>query len=396
MTAVSPLAPLVRAARERAAALDVPSSRLEDWRYVRLGHFAQFRPDEPRDVDGPAVAADLLGGLAEGALVLVDGVPVSDPAALPGGLSLEPAPELVAAWHDALDRTDLVEAWSLADLRTAATLHLSGAVERPIVIVDVITGGTGGGRLTMDAAPGAAADVVLVQVHAGRARTSRGVDVAAGADSALRIDELEIGLEDPASIGQAFATKRVRAERGAQVKWSAAVSGGELVRHAWRCDLAGEGAHVDLTAGTLVDGDRQCHHLVRMRHLAGNAYSRQVFKTVVDDRALASFDGLIFVAEGADGTDALQSSNNLQITPRARIATRPQLDVYADEVQASHGATVGQPDAEEIAYLRSRGLDPRLARALIIEGFVVDALDHLVQPAVRAVAERHLVRPLRG
>jgi Fe-S cluster assembly protein SufD len=113
---------------------------------------------------------------------------------------------------------------------------------------------------------------------------------------------------------------------------------------------------------------------VRLNHRVGKARSRQNFKTIADDRSLATFDGIIHVDAGADETDAMQQSNNLQLSPGARIVARPQLDIHTDEVIASHGATIGQPDPEEQRYLRTRGLDADTARSLIVGGFIIAGL----------------------
>ena len=130
-------------------------------------------------------------------------------------------------------------------------------------------------------------------------------------------------------------------------------------------------------------------------HHAGNASSRQTFTSVVNGTARSSFDGLVTVDEGADGTDAEQSNRNMALSPTAKIATRPQLDVYADEVAAGHGATIGAPQEEEISYLRTRGLSRDQARTLLIQGFAREPLGEITDPTIHDWAEDALLGALR-
>ncbi|MBA3683685.1 MAG: SufD family Fe-S cluster assembly protein, partial [Planctomycetes bacterium] len=119
--------------------------------------------------------------------------------------------------------------------------------------------------------------------------------------------------------------------------------------------------------------------------------SAQRFRNVADGRSSASFDGLVAIAKGADRANAEQENKNLLLTRTARIDTRPQLDILADDVKASHGATIGQPDQDEIFYLRSRGLSPVTALAMLTRGFAEEIVAALCDPTVRALAERMVV-----
>ena len=159
--------------------------------------------------------------------------------------------------------------------------------------------------------------------------------------------------------------------------------GGVLVRHRYDVHIDGEQAEAVITGASILNGDRQAHHLVRLSHHVGNSGSQQTFTAVADDQARSSFDGLVRVDVGADGTDAEQSNRNMSLSPDARIATRPQLDVFADDVAAGHGATIGAPQEEEIAYLRTRGLTRDQARALLIQGFAREPLNEISDPHLR-------------
>jgi Fe-S cluster assembly protein SufD len=127
-----------------------------------------------------------------------------------------------------------------------------------------------------------------------------------------------------------------------------------------------------------------------LHHAEPSASSHQLHKCIVDGKARAIFNGQILVAPRAQGTDARQQSRNLLLSDAARVDTKPQLEIYADDVKCSHGAAVGQLDPEELFYLQSRGLNADDARNLLTYGFAADVLTHVPVASLRR-ALRHLV-----
>ena len=113
--------------------------------------------------------------------------------------------------------------------------------------------------------------------------------------------------------------------------------------------------------------------------------SREVYKGVLDDTARGVFQGRIVVHRDAQKTDGHQLNRTLLLSPRAEVDTKPELEIYADDVKCSHGATAGEPEADQLFYLRSRGLDLRTARALIVEGFMNELLEAVGHEGARAV-----------
>jgi Fe-S cluster assembly protein SufD len=111
--------------------------------------------------------------------------------------------------------------------------------------------------------------------------------------------------------------------------------------------------------------------------------SHQLYKGILDGNAHAVFNGKIFVREGAQKTDALQTNKNLLLSPQARVDTKPQLEIYADDVKCAHGAAVGQLDQEELFYLQARGLDPDLARRLLTYGFAEEVIGKIKVESLR-------------
>ncbi|MBC7908982.1 MAG: Fe-S cluster assembly protein SufD, partial [Pyrinomonadaceae bacterium] len=151
----------------------------------------------------------------------------------------------------------------------------------------------------------------------------------------------------------------------------------QLSRHdiSVRMNQAGAECHVD---GLYIVGAGQhadTHSLID--HTQPHCVSRQLYKGILDGKSRAVFNGKVFVHEGAQGTDAQQTNRNLLLSKDARVDTKPQLEIFADDVKCAHGATVGQLEEEELFYLISRGLHPELAQNLLTYGFAEEVIDKI-------------------
>jgi Fe-S cluster assembly protein SufD len=153
--------------------------------------------------------------------------------------------------------------------------------------------------------------------------------------------------------------------------------GGGLVRHDLHCSLLGSGARASLNGAYLLDGKRHVDNHARVDHMAPDGFSEQYFRGVAGGSSKAVFNTAVYVHPGADGTEAKQSNANILLSKRAEIDTKPELEIYADEVIAAHGATVGQLDEQAVFYLRSRGLSEVQARQLLTTAFCRSVSDKL-------------------
>jgi len=153
--------------------------------------------------------------------------------------------------------------------------------------------------------------------------------------------------------------------------------GGELLRQEFRVELLEENGEMRLEGLSLLQEKKQTHHYVQMRHLAPACRSFQHFKGVLFDRAHLSFEGKIFVDQCAQKTEAYQLSNQLILGERACGYSKPHLEIFADDVKASHGATVAQLKADEMFYLQARGLSPRVAKNILIKGFCAELMEKM-------------------
>lgn len=213
-------------------------------------------------------------------------------------------------------------------------------------------------RLKVDLSAGAAAHLVVLHTREGISALD--VTLAEGA----QLEYTELFLE-----GAFSETSVTQAARSRCRLTTALLSGANA---SYRLDLTGPDAENDLGGVFLLGGSE--HGVVKLltRHLSADCRSSSNLKGVAGGRAVGEFSGLVYVAQDAQRTDARQQSRNVLLSPEARIETMPQLEIYADDVKCSHGATVGQMDSEAILYMRQRGLSESQARRLQIEGFVGD------------------------
>ena len=175
----------------------------------------------------------------------------------------------------------------------------------------------------------------------------------------------------------------IRLARDAAVKLGYVDLGGRLVRNDLRVELAGPGASCDVSGVFLAAQGQHVDNHTRIDHIAPHTASDEAFRGIVGERGRGVFNGKVVVHAGARGTDARQSSDNLLLSERAEVDTKPELEIYTDDVKCAHGATVGELDTEQLFYLRSRGMDEETARGLLTFAFANDLLRRIEVPELR-------------
>jgi Fe-S cluster assembly protein SufD len=171
---------------------------------------------------------------------------------------------------------------------------------------------------------------------------------------------------------------------------------GGLVRNATWHYLGGENAETHSYGLFLADKDQHIANFVKVDHAAPNCNSTQLFKGVLDDDASGAFNGRIMVHKDAQKTNAYQSNNNILLSETARMDSKPQLEIFADDVKCSHGATVGQLDENALFYLRSRGIDVREARLMLMFAFAHEVVKNITIEALRDRIDELVNKRLRG
>ncbi len=191
-----------------------------------------------------------------------------------------------------------------------------------------------------------------------------------------------------------LATLQFQLSRDSRLKTHSITLGGGFSRNDLNVILDGEGGEATLNGFYYVDGSRLADNHTRIYHNQPHCSSHELYKGILDGQARAVFNGRIYVRQGAQKTDAKQTNKNLILSEEALVNTNPQLEIYADDVKCTHGATIGQLDADVIFYLRSRGIGLDAARELLTYAFASDITSRLSIPSIRAELENHLFRQL--
>jgi len=187
-------------------------------------------------------------------------------------------------------------------------------------------------------------------------------------------------------LGKDTVPSLVRLGAGESLYWTFVVTSGCSLN--LEIDIEGEGCEVDLAGLYLCSGSDKADINVLVKHSCGGSVSRQLFKGTADGESKLSFNGLIYVAHDAQKTKAFQENHTILLSDRARVETRPQLEIYADDVECSHGATTGYLNADELFYMRSRGISGEQARRLQIISFLSPLLARLPEALAEELIEK--------
>lgn len=180
-----------------------------------------------------------------------------------------------------------------------------------------------------------------------------------------------------------FSHERVHVEREANLDWIFGAIGSHLTKNFSELDLVGQGASGRMSGFYFTDGVQHLDHDTQQNHLAPHTTSDLLFKGALRDKSRSVWQGMIYVAPGAQKTDGYQANRNLVLSKQARADSIPGLEIMADDVRCTHGATVGKIDADQVFYLRSRGIPYREAERLIVEGFFDPIMQRIPFEGVR-------------
>ncbi|MEW6312967.1 MAG: Fe-S cluster assembly protein SufD [Pseudomonadota bacterium] len=404
-----------QAALERFAARGLPTTRDEEWKYTdvaAVGKRASLAPERVgTDEKASVVALEFAQECAlpqPGArrLVFVNGYyepALSAAGTLPDGVRLGSLAQTLGAGDDDLSAffAPAAEHTVFANLNTAfatdgAVLHLTPgtAVDAPIYLLFIATAEAGAiyPRNLIVAEEGSRATVIEHYAGYAGARnfTVAVTQIAVGAGAVL--DHYKLLQEGGAALH--IAGVHAEQKAGSRFASHSFALGGRLQRNDITVRLAETGCACILN-GLYLAADRQLvDHHTRIDHLAPGCSSREYYRGVLDGAARGVFNGKVVVQPGAQKTDAYQANHNLLLSRQAEIDTKPQLEIFADDVKCTHGATVGQLDEDALFYLRCRGIDAELARSMLIHGFANDIIGRVEVPALRAKLEQLLVARL--
>ena len=389
-----------------------PSRRSEAWRYIDLRALEEkpMLPAGALDTVASAARAQLADvAFSEAAyrLVLVDGryaPELSVVGGLPSGvrlggtaMTIAERPDLVRSSIEAspFDSERPFVALNAAFFGDGFVLDIAPgvALDRPIEIIHLASAGTGGSLHTRSLVrAGAGSRASILETFAGNGDYWRNdvveLHLAAGAQFA-RVALVEEATE-ALHIGELLAVLGP----GSRLTGLVLLLGGRTVRHEATIRSDGEATRCALHGAFILSGHQEANIVTTVDHAAPGGETREIFKGVAAGRAHGAFQGRIAVRPGAQKVDAHQLSRNLVLSPRAAIDTKPELEIYADDVKCSHGAAVGDLDEAALFYLRTRGIGREEARRILIEAFVREVVELVELPAVREHVLSRLARRL--
>jgi Fe-S cluster assembly protein SufD len=396
-----------RAAIERFAAVGFPSSRDEEWRFTPVAPIAQaqFRPAAPSAVTRDALAPFLFGHAEWPQLVFVNGKyapELSVVPAVPAGMRLGSLSAALETDGEALARhltrharpeTTPFAALNTAFLRDGALVRVPpGAVlDQPVHLL-FVTSPEAGGTVThphnlVIVERGARASVVesYVTLAEGATYLTNAVtEVVSGEDAWTEHTRIQRESERAYHVG----LTHVDQARGSHYRSFTLAMGGAIARHNLHVRLNAPGIETLMYGLYLTRGDQLVDNHTAIYHDHPNCNSWEVYKGILDDRSRAVFNGKVLVKPEAQKTDAKQTNRNLLLSPNAKVDTKPQLEIFADDVKCTHGATVGFLDPQGLFYLRSRGIPIEAARKILTYAFAAEVVDEVALAPVRETLNR--------
>jgi Fe-S cluster assembly protein SufD len=222
--------------------------------------------------------------------------------------------------------------------------------------------------------------------------TNTVTEVFVGQDARFEIIRVQNQHNNSGKITHTF----IHQERDSYASSNNITLHGGLVRNATWHSLEGENSETHSYGLFFADKQQHVANFVKVDHIAPNCNSTQLFKGVLDDNSSGAFNGRIMVHQNAQKTNAYQSNNNIILSDTARMDTKPQLEIYADDVKCSHGATVGQLDEDALFYLRSRGIEEHEAKLMLMFGFAHDVIKNISIEALRDRIDNLVLQRLRG
>ena len=403
------LLPLRKAGLARFAELGFPTLAHEDWRYTNIAPIARmpFAPAAMPAVSGEAgeaIRRRVGPGLAGSHLVFVNGhyaPALSAVAPQAGGVLITNLAAALAQNHPVaqrhLARHARVEDNAFTALNTAffadgALIHVPAgqSVAEPVHLHFVSHGARGGTS---------AHPRNLIVAERGSQLTVWEHYHSEGEGPFLTNAVTELVAEEGAVVEQGkfqdesrpsfhVAALALRLERQSNVVCHSFALGARLARHGIHTTLAGEGVECVLNGLYLAREEQLVDHHMVVEHAQPRGNSHEYFNGILADRAKGVFHGRILVRPGAQKTDAKQTNRNLLLSDHATVDSKPQLEIYADDVKCTHGATIGQLNEEAVFYLRARGIGEATARRMLIHAFAGEIVERVRAPEVRAWLDR--------
>ncbi|TKT79222.1 Fe-S cluster assembly protein SufD [Aquamicrobium sp. LC103] len=373
-----------------ALKIGLPTRRIEAWHYTDLRRLLNSVP-----AFDPAAKPQAVRPLLEGSALyrVLNGVAEKAPT-LEGVASelfrdrlLAGDPGKAFAIEDDADAIGTVNVAFVSDGHTL-TIADGAEIEAPIELQNVQAGGQAHTRFAVSAGAGSKAVIVERQTGSGDALVSSVSELEVGDGAEIVWLILQEQPKGATQLGQI----KVTIGKDAKLTLFLMNAGGKLVRQEVRVVAAGEGSDFKLRGANLLGGETHCDVTMVLDHAAPDTTSTEVIRNVVLDKARGVFQGQIRVAAIAQKTDAKMACNTLLLSDDGEFSTKPELEIFADDVACGHGATVTEINHDHLFYLMARGVEEKLARGLLVKAFLAEVIEELEEENIVEALEEKLTQ----
>ncbi|NQZ53112.1 MAG: Fe-S cluster assembly protein SufD [Piscirickettsiaceae bacterium] len=386
----------------------LPAKKVEDWKYTSLWSLSQQLFTHDADTFSLSIEQCDQLALIENTyrIVIVDGVfsqKLSTIDSVEDGLNVSPFSASVSSIDQVLgQQVDLAKA-GLTALNTmlmnegvVITVAEDVHIEKPIELLVINSGTTQNLAIHLRNVIKLEANskATVIEHYVGLNDESYFTNVVTEVSLAENAELKHYKLQQESDNAFHIATLAAKQATSSQWLTNSISLGGKLVRNDVHSQLLGEQSHVTMDGLYLLNDEQHIDNHTRIDHVVPNTTSEELYKGVLDDNSHAVFNGKVIVHKDAQKTDANQQNKNLLLSRGCEIDSKPEMEIYADDVKCGHGSTVGQIDKDQLFYLRTRGLDEVSARSLLTHAFAVDVLDRIpaedIRNALSKVIERRL------
>lgn len=381
-TEIDGLLPMADMARAFLAENDFPTTRVERFKYTRLTKLAnaQFESNNSEavsDFSKYQVCSDAI------AIYIVDGNVHLPELNLPAGLTIE----LISSAKSLPKSTvkDVFAGMNVLYAQSGVCVHVAKntVIDSIIEIVHVCTASYAGfTRHHVSIGEHAQAKVVLTYASEATNECFSHVHTSIEVGKQAHVNVEKVQMESSEMFS--FSDEEIWQDADSVFQINTLTLDGNLVRNDLHIQVQGEHAETHLNSMYMLNGQQHVANYTTVDHQVPNCESHELYKGIMDDKSVAVFNGKVFVRKNAQKTNAYQSNANVLMSEDASVNSKPELEIYADDVKCSHGSTTGQLDDEAIFYLRARGLSEKSAKQLMLTAFISDVLNKITIPAVKA------------
>lgn len=376
--------------------LDFPTTRVEAWKYTRVTKISKkdFSIQKQHVSD---ISPFKVKNLESHVIVFVNGFYQKDLSVFSAeeGILISPLSDTEEVKPNSIEIStdDVFSALNTAYSTDGIAVKIAAGktLSKPLEVINIQTGESviSNTRNVIIAEGSSSAHIVIGYYSKDAHQCFSNVisEITVGANAQLTIDKIQYESNENYTV----ATEQVKQDKDSTFTINTITLNGELVRNNLNIDVLGHNCNTNLNGAYLTKGKQHVDNHTVVDHQVAHCESNELYKGVMDDDSTAVFNGKVFVRKDAQKINAFQSNGNVLLSGNATVNSKPELEIYADDVKCSHGSTTGQLDDEAIFYLRARGLSEKNARKLLVSAFIGDVLNKISTDEVRAHIDKMLL-----